>query len=187
MNHKSVIVHKDIIRPIPMIPLDPATFTSILSPPTYLENPPQLPVAPTVIISSTAGKPVENKVIYNIAQWAHDIYSSQCRYNIMTICPSRHMTIIQSCINVNAMSWHCIDIDATLSQCFMTTGIVFWAITLPCAVFTLNCISLTLKNSDACGSATEATVFILSIGTPYLIIILVLKFAKVYFTTCWGV
>ena len=45
-----------------MIPLDPVAFTSVLAQPTYLENPPHLPVAPSVIMSGSNVKSVEEKV-----------------------------------------------------------------------------------------------------------------------------
>lgn len=61
-NYKGVIIHREIIRPVPMIPLDPTTFTSMLSPPTYLDNPPQLPVAPTVMMANNTVKNIETKV-----------------------------------------------------------------------------------------------------------------------------
>ena len=61
-NHKGVIIPREIIRPIPMIPMSTVGFTTILSPPTYLENPPQLPVVPTVMIENSMVKEEENKV-----------------------------------------------------------------------------------------------------------------------------
>ena len=61
-NNKGIIIPREIIRPIPMIPMCTAGFTTILSPPTYLENPPQLPVVPTVMIENSIAKDDENKV-----------------------------------------------------------------------------------------------------------------------------
>ena len=38
---------------------------------------------------------------------------------------SRHMTFIQRRINVDATSWRCIDVDTTLSQRWVPTGLSF--------------------------------------------------------------
>lgn len=61
-SHKGIVMRREIIRPVPVLPLDPSAFSSMLSPPTYLDNPPQLPVAPAVIIANNTGNNIENKV-----------------------------------------------------------------------------------------------------------------------------